>query len=451
MPLRDVVAQGQALHDAPFRQALAGQLLPVFQQGSVAGTQQDGLAVGHIDRGHGIVPGQYLRGLRADVPGQVRQHLLPGLPCAHGQAQGQAAEVLHQLQGGGQADQPGDGLHGGGQQGNVQTAQGRQKRLRRAHGVEVGRYFFIIFWHTALLIEVDMGLFYFDSLDSLQKRIPVYVAISFMLSVCYNIVYFLSLGVDIKTVPLTVQDYVLSFQGWLFTYISLVIRDFLPEIEDKKSIKTCDTEIDSRIANIEKKIDSAKKFLCYEYIKELKTDIKNIEYDYLNICKNIERKNKIIILKFRCAIWIILAIIILGTIIFQYIFNYRYVFLMNLCAILSFIPHAILTLNVNFFKHFNIAYIIMTIFAFSFMIIMKTIFFIQDGELSNIYFNKYTSESVVLRSLENGVFVYNQNNTFSFIYNNGNHIDYKIDKYVLESIHQEKNACYIEILCKKED
>lgn len=139
MPLRDVVTQGQALYDAPFRQSLPGQLLPVFQQGRVAGTQQDRLAVGYIERGHGIVPGQYLRGLRADAPGQVRQHLLSGLPCAHGQAQGQAAEVLHQLQGGRQADQPGDGLHSGGQQGNVQAAQGRQKRLRRAHGVEVVR------------------------------------------------------------------------------------------------------------------------------------------------------------------------------------------------------------------------------------------------------------------------------------------------------------------------
>nr|DAL11764.1 MAG TPA_asm: hypothetical protein [Caudoviricetes sp.] len=139
MPLRDVVAQGQALHDAPFRQSFPGQLLPVFQQGRVAGTQQDGLAVGHIERGHGIVSGQYLGGLRADAPGQVRQHLSSGPPCAHGQVQGQAAEVLHQLQGGGQANQPGDGLHGGGQQGNIQTAQGRQESLRRAHGVEVVR------------------------------------------------------------------------------------------------------------------------------------------------------------------------------------------------------------------------------------------------------------------------------------------------------------------------
>ena len=56
---------------------------------------------------------------------------------------GGGALAVQALQGGslavGQADQPGDGLHGGGQQGNIQTAQGRQESLRRAHGVEVVR------------------------------------------------------------------------------------------------------------------------------------------------------------------------------------------------------------------------------------------------------------------------------------------------------------------------
>lgn len=292
-----------------------------------------------------------------------------------------------------------------------------------------------------------MGLFYFDSLESLQSRIPVFIAISFMLSVCYNFIYFFFWGVDTTTIPLTFQDYVLSFQGWLFTYLSLVIYDFLPDLEcnDNKDVNA----FDKRFLALKQKIDSAKKFSYYNITEEVEDELIKIRYEFEKRREHNKKIYKMVILKLRIIALSTLLIIILGSVISQYIFNYRFVFLIGICFTIAFAPYVIVAFNIKYLKHLNIAYTITTIFVFASIIVIQMTFYIQESSISTVHFNSHNSESIILRTLENGVFVYNQNDTLSFIYKDGNYINYKIDKDVLNSIHRDSSSCYIEILCKK--
>lgn len=100
--LAQAVAQGKALRDLPFGQALPGQLAPVVQQERVAGLEQRRLAVGDIERIDGVHGGKGARRLFADAARQLVQQRPSLRPRPHGQAQGQPAEVLHQPQRGGQ-------------------------------------------------------------------------------------------------------------------------------------------------------------------------------------------------------------------------------------------------------------------------------------------------------------------------------------------------------------
>lgn len=288
-----------------------------------------------------------------------------------------------------------------------------------------------------------MGLFYFDSLESLQSRIPVFIAISFILSVWYNLIYFFFWGVDIKTIPLTFQDYVLSFQGWIFTYLSLAVHDFLPDIEYKNDKDV--NSLNKRILALKHKIYSAKKFSYYNITEEVEGELTKIQYEFEKKCEH----NKMAILQFRAIALTILFIIIFGAAASQYIFNYRFVFLIGICLIIAFVPYIIIAFNIKYLKHLNIAYTIMTIFIFASIIITQMTLYIEESSISSVHFNSHNSESIILRTLENGVFVYNQNDTFSFIYKDGNYINYKIDKDVLDTIHRDSSACYIKILCRK--
>lgn len=294
-----------------------------------------------------------------------------------------------------------------------------------------------------------MGLFYFDSFESLQKKIPAFIAISFSFSILYNIIYFKTLGLDVDSLPLTLQDYLLSFQGWLVTLIIPILINFLPDLEippDEDQIK-----IDNLNNKIKLKIKMAENHPDQDILNEINSDIREMERQVQNFSnKTIEYKRKVT-LKFRFFSLVYTLVAITFSLILQYYLNYKYIFIINIFSVSSAIPYLVVSFIKNNTKYIKVSCILSLVMVCSLNIVSLAIYDIIEGRQSYIYYNKHSSESTILRSLENGVFVYNSNNTFSFIYNNGNYIDYKIDKDVLKSIHQEKNACYIEILCKNED
>lgn len=292
-----------------------------------------------------------------------------------------------------------------------------------------------------------MGLFYFDSLESFQKKIPAFIAISFSFSILYNIIYFYTLCLNVKYIPLTLQDYFLSFQGWLVTLIFPIVINFLPDWEMSPN------EDKIKIDSLKSRIDAGMEITKYRCSKELldviENDIKQMDLEVKKYSEKIEKHKNTIVYIFRIFSIIYTLTVIILCLIIQYNYNYRHIFIMNILLILSTIPYIVVFFVKNTIRYINVSFVFSMILVCSMNVTNHAIYDIVEKETSNTYFGKYKSEAIVLRSLENGIFVFNTNNTFSFIYNDGNHIDYKVDANVLEAIYRENDACYIEMLCSK--
>ena len=74
-----------------------------------------------------------------------------------------------------------------------------------------------------------------DKLSSLSKVIPIVISLSFAISILYNIIYFFLCNVFITEIPLTIQDYILSFQGWILVIISILFCTLIPALKYKQN------------------------------------------------------------------------------------------------------------------------------------------------------------------------------------------------------------------------
>lgn len=244
-----------------------------------------------------------------------------------------------------------------------------------------------------------MFSFLIDKLDSVSKIVPFFIAVSFILSIFYNIVYFIICGVGISEIPLTIQDYFLSFQGWIFAILYIVIIFFT-------IILYCNS--------------------------------KNVENNTIS--------NRKISLKHNIALWMAVVIII---ILLQYNNNHIFMFYINLFSTSAFII-AICTHYFNFSQYIELLILIISTLLIS---ISTIIFFFcisfSSREFSTIYIKNSIYDIIILRNLEQGIFGYESNGSLLFIFKNGDKIIYKHNSNIWD-IKSDAN-CFFRVLCRHEN
>lgn len=239
-------------------------------------------------------------------------------------------------------------------------------------------------------------LFDTDKLSSISKVIPIVISLSFAISILYNIIYFFLCNVFITEIPLTIQDYILSFQGWILVIIAILFCTLIPALKYKQNSGYSGGTRSQAISTA-----------------------------------------------------IVLIVTVVWATFIQYHLNSAYMFYTNL----FFVTSIILILILDLFKLSKYARLYIIFTAVISMFISLSCFYIYVSfileEYSVIRIKDNIQRIIILRNLEQGVFGYTDNGSLIFIFKNGDKIIYN-SNYDLIDI-KRNNKCFFKILCRHEN